>query len=106
MLKLYGPLNSLGYIYRSINQNLVDTERLMKLLDESPEVNDKPDASTLQVASGEIEFGVLVPWHRSFRHGTFTVLCRECQLLVRWSDTSVERCFVQSPKELIGCPRR
>lgn len=68
MLKLYGPLNSLGYIYRSINQNLVDTERLMKLLDESPEVNDKPDASTLQVASGEIEFGVLVPWYRSFRH--------------------------------------
>jgi ABC-type transport system involved in Fe-S cluster assembly fused permease/ATPase subunit len=57
--KLYGPLNSLGYIYRSINQNLVDTERLMKLLDEPPEVNDKPNASALHVESGEIEFGAV-----------------------------------------------
>ena len=55
-MQLYGPLNSLGYIYRSINQNLVDTERLMKLLDEPTEVNDKPDAGKLSIETGEIEF--------------------------------------------------
>ena len=31
----------------------------MKLLDESPEVNDKPNASTLHVENGEIEFGAV-----------------------------------------------
>lgn len=30
----------------------------MKLLDEQPEVKDKPDAAILQVENGEIEFGV------------------------------------------------
>ncbi|KAF8520373.1 hypothetical protein BU17DRAFT_46726 [Hysterangium stoloniferum] len=56
LAQLYGPLNSLGYIYRSINQSLVDTERLMKLLEEQPEVKDKPNALDLHVTSGEIEF--------------------------------------------------
>ncbi|GJJ06282.1 hypothetical protein Clacol_000473 [Clathrus columnatus] len=56
LAQLYGPLNSLGYIYRAINQNLVDTERLMKLLDEPPEVQDKPNAPDLEVTTGEIEF--------------------------------------------------
>ncbi|TDL26049.1 hypothetical protein BD410DRAFT_764367 [Rickenella mellea] len=54
--QLYGPLNMLGYIYRSINTNLVDSERLMKLLDEPTEVNDKPGAPDLIVDDGEIEF--------------------------------------------------
>jgi ABC-type transport system involved in Fe-S cluster assembly fused permease/ATPase subunit len=45
-----------GYIYRSINQSLVDTERLLKLLDESTDVNDKPGAPDLVVTDGEIEF--------------------------------------------------
>ncbi|KDQ21393.1 hypothetical protein BOTBODRAFT_25832 [Botryobasidium botryosum FD-172 SS1] len=56
LAQLYGPLNSLGYIYRTINTNLVDTERLMKLLDEPTEVNDKPGAPDLVVTEGEIEF--------------------------------------------------
>lgn len=60
LLQLYGPLNSLAYIYRSINQNLVDTERLMDLLDEPSEVQDKPDAKELVVTGGVIEFGELI----------------------------------------------
>lgn len=56
-LKLYSPLNELGYIYRSVNQSLVDTEKLLALLNEPTEVNDKPDASDLIVNYGEIEFG-------------------------------------------------
>jgi ATP-binding cassette subfamily B (MDR/TAP) protein 6 len=50
-------LNQLGYIYRSINTSLVDTEKLLALLNEPTEVNDKPDAPDLLVHNGEIEFG-------------------------------------------------
>lgn len=49
----------LGYIYRSINQNLVDTEKLLNLLNEPTEVNDKPDAPPLDVTDGVITFGAL-----------------------------------------------
>ncbi|CAE6491833.1 unnamed protein product, partial [Rhizoctonia solani] len=56
LAQLYGPLNSLAYIYRSINQNLIDTERLLDLLDEPSEVQDKPDAKELIVTDGVIEF--------------------------------------------------
>ncbi|KAL0580337.1 ATP-binding cassette-type vacuolar membrane transporter Hmt1 [Marasmius crinis-equi] len=54
--QLYGPLNQLGYIYRSVNQSLVDTEKLLKLLNEPTEVNDVPNAPDLVVQDGEIEF--------------------------------------------------
>jgi ABC-type transport system involved in Fe-S cluster assembly fused permease/ATPase subunit len=67
-LQLYGPLNSLGYIYRSINQNLVDTERLMDLLDEPSEVQDKPDAKELVVTDGVIEFGECFESHEVIAH--------------------------------------
>jgi ATP-binding cassette subfamily B (MDR/TAP) protein 6 len=50
-------LNNLGYVYRSVNQSLVDTERLLKLLNEPKEVEDNPDAPDLTVEDGEIEFG-------------------------------------------------
>lgn len=56
LAQLYGPLNMLGYIYRSVNQSLVDTEKLLKLLNEPTDVNDKPDADDLIVEDGEIEF--------------------------------------------------
>ncbi|KAF8891689.1 hypothetical protein BD779DRAFT_1512462 [Infundibulicybe gibba] len=54
--QLYGPLNQLGYIYRSVNQSLIDTEKLLTLLNEPTEVNDKPNAPDLIVTDGEIEF--------------------------------------------------
>ncbi|KAI0661121.1 hypothetical protein C8Q70DRAFT_932186 [Cubamyces menziesii] len=56
LAQLYGPLNMLGYLYRTINQSLVDTERLLKLLSEPTEINDKPNAPDLIVENGEIEF--------------------------------------------------
>ena len=46
----------LGYIYRSVNQSLVDTEKLLNLLNQPTEVNDKPGAPDLIVEEGEIEF--------------------------------------------------
>jgi ABC-type transport system involved in Fe-S cluster assembly fused permease/ATPase subunit len=51
---------SLGYIYRSVNQMLVDTEKLLDLLNEQTEINDKPDAPDLVVNHGEIEFRALL----------------------------------------------
>ena len=48
----------LGSIYRTVNQTLVDTEKLLKLLNEPTDVNDKPNAPDLAVKSGEIEFGM------------------------------------------------
>ncbi|KAF8894942.1 hypothetical protein CPB84DRAFT_1816097 [Gymnopilus junonius] len=56
LAQLYGPLNQLGYIYRSVNQSLVDTEKLLALLNEPTEVDDKKDAPDLVVHDGEIEF--------------------------------------------------
>jgi ABC-type transport system involved in Fe-S cluster assembly fused permease/ATPase subunit len=50
-------LNQLGYVYRSINQSLVDTEKLLDLLNEPTEVNDRPGAPDLTVLDGTIEFG-------------------------------------------------
>ncbi|KAI1791257.1 hypothetical protein LXA43DRAFT_1011840 [Ganoderma leucocontextum] len=56
LAQLYGPLNMLGYLYRTINQSLVDTERLLKLLSEPKEINDKPNAPDLVIETGSIEF--------------------------------------------------
>lgn len=40
-----------------MNQSLVDTEKLLALLNEPTEVNDKENAVNLVVHDGEIEFG-------------------------------------------------
>jgi ABC-type transport system involved in Fe-S cluster assembly fused permease/ATPase subunit len=48
----------LGSIYRSINRSLVDAEKLLELLNEPTDVNDKPGAPDLVISDGEIEFGM------------------------------------------------
>jgi len=48
----------LGSVYRSINRSLVDAEKLLELLNEPTDVNDKPGAPDLAVTDGEIEFGM------------------------------------------------
>lgn len=54
--QLYFPLSNLGGVYRAINQSLVDTEKLLHLLNEPTEVVDEPDAKELVVSNGEVEF--------------------------------------------------
>ncbi|KAJ7072460.1 hypothetical protein C8F01DRAFT_1216110 [Mycena amicta] len=56
LAQLYGPLNQIGFMYRTINQTLVDTEKLLQLLNEPTEVEDRDNATTLVVDGGEIEF--------------------------------------------------
>ncbi|KAG2052405.1 hypothetical protein BDR06DRAFT_957682 [Suillus hirtellus] len=54
--QLYFPLSNLGGVYRAINQSLIDTEKLLHLLNEPTEVVDAPDAKELVVSDGEVEF--------------------------------------------------
>ena len=56
MLQLFIPLNFMGMVYREIKQGITDIERMMDILDRSPEVADKPGARPLQVAGAAIRF--------------------------------------------------
>jgi ABC-type transport system involved in Fe-S cluster assembly fused permease/ATPase subunit len=51
----------LGTVYRAVNQSLVDTEKLLMLLNEPTDINDKPGAPDLVVQNGEIEFRMCCP---------------------------------------------
>ena len=56
LMQLYQPLNVFGFIYREIKQALIDIEEMFGLLEESDEIAEVPDASTLEVDGGRIEF--------------------------------------------------
>ncbi|KAH9957336.1 hypothetical protein BC827DRAFT_1226357 [Russula dissimulans] len=56
LAQLYNPLNMLGSMYRSINRSLLDAEKLLELLNQPTDINDKPGAPDLVVSDGEIEF--------------------------------------------------
>jgi ATP-binding cassette, subfamily B, heavy metal transporter len=56
MLQLFIPLNFMGMVYREIKQSLTDIERMMDVLEESPEVADRPDAVALNPSGGTIRF--------------------------------------------------
>jgi ATP-binding cassette subfamily B protein len=56
MLQLFMPLNFMGMVYREIKQGLTDIERMMEVLEQNPEVADRPDAKTLAISGGTITF--------------------------------------------------
>jgi ABC-type transport system involved in Fe-S cluster assembly fused permease/ATPase subunit len=56
LVQLYQPLNVLGMVYRNIKQSLTDLEAMFRLLQVKPEVEDRPDATVLQVSRGEVVF--------------------------------------------------
>ena len=56
LIQLYMPLHFLGFVYREIRHSLADMERMFNLLDQAPEVYDKPGARELDVRSGTIRF--------------------------------------------------
>ena len=56
LLQLFIPLNFMGMVYREIKQGITDIERMMDILERSPEVADKPGAVPLAVSGGAIRF--------------------------------------------------
>jgi ATP-binding cassette subfamily B protein len=56
MLQLFMPLNFMGMVYREIRQGLTDIERMMEVLEQNPEVADRPGAKPLAVHGGTIRF--------------------------------------------------
>ena len=56
MLQLYMPMHFLGFVYREIKNSLADMEKMFRLLDESREIQDSPDAVPLQLRTGAVRF--------------------------------------------------
>jgi len=63
LTNIYRPLNILGFAWREIKQGSVDIEKLYDLLDQDPEIADRPGAAALNALRGEIAFE-----HVSFVH--------------------------------------
>ncbi|MFK7855985.1 MAG: ABC transporter ATP-binding protein/permease [Granulosicoccus sp.] len=56
MLQLFVPLNVLGVVYRGLQYALADMDLVLRLLERTPEIQDKPGAIELQVKEARIEF--------------------------------------------------
>ncbi len=60
LLQLYQPLNFLGVVYRELRQSLTDLENIHGLFGLRPEIEDRTDASPLQVRGGHVRFSDVV----------------------------------------------
>ena len=56
MIQITLPLGFLGTVYREIRQALIDMSDMFQLLDQPPEVTDKPGAPALKVSEGRVSF--------------------------------------------------
>jgi ATP-binding cassette subfamily B protein len=50
------PLNALGFVFREARDALVNTEKLLTLLEQKPEIQDHPDSVDLRVKGAEVVF--------------------------------------------------
>ncbi|RYZ67622.1 MAG: ABC transporter ATP-binding protein/permease, partial [Proteobacteria bacterium] len=56
LLQLFIPLGFLGFVYREVNQGLVDMEKMFELLELGAEVKDAPGAEPMKVGKWDVEF--------------------------------------------------
>jgi ATP-binding cassette subfamily B protein len=56
LMQIYRPLNMIGFVYREIRQGLTDIEEMFKLLDQDPEIEDRPGAPALAISGPVIRF--------------------------------------------------
>jgi ATP-binding cassette subfamily B protein len=56
LLQLFIPLGFLGIVYRQIKYALADMDLVFKLLERTPEVEDRPGAPALRAGPGEVVF--------------------------------------------------
>ena len=56
MLQLFMPLGFLGIVYRQLKYALADMDLMFRLLEREQEIKDAPDAESLQVRDGVVEF--------------------------------------------------
>ena len=56
MMQLAIPLNFIGTLYREIVTGIIDMDAMFKLLSETEEVTDKPDAKELSVKKAAVSF--------------------------------------------------
>ncbi|MDH5219458.1 MAG: ABC transporter ATP-binding protein/permease, partial [Gammaproteobacteria bacterium] len=56
LLQLYLPLGFLGFVYREIKHSLADMEKMFSLLKNNREIQDSPNAKTLEIPHGELRF--------------------------------------------------
>jgi ABC-type transport system involved in Fe-S cluster assembly fused permease/ATPase subunit len=56
LMQVYRPLNFIGFVYRELRQGLTDIEEMFKLLDQDPEIEDRPGAKPLEITGPVIRF--------------------------------------------------
>lgn len=56
MFLMYGPFKGLARTYTAVHQGLAGAERVFEMLDEMPEISDKPDAQVARSFSRDIQF--------------------------------------------------
>src|SRR5918997_5948869 len=56
LVQLYIPLNFMGMLYREIKQALIDIDDMFRILEQNPEIQDRPGAKPLVVREGTVRF--------------------------------------------------